>query len=235
MTWSNADGTQAHGGNVHTVSHSVQTFSNQSADVELDISDMVNSWLGGSLDNHGLLLRFSGSQETDDQTFGQFKFFSSQTHTIYPPKLEVRWDDHLPCTGSNTGSLTELTMSGLVDNYLYMRGLKESYKESEKIKFRIGARQRYIQKTFSTSVQTISGSYIPEGSGSYSIQDVATGETIVPFSAHTSMSCDATSPYFIQWLNGFAPDRVYKILLKLKTNDGQEQIFDDNFEFIVKR
>ena len=49
------------------------------------------------------------------------------------------------------------------------------------------------------------------------------------------MSCDATSPYFIQWMNGFAPDRVYKILLKLKTNDGQEQIFDDNFEFIVRR
>ena len=49
------------------------------------------------------------------------------------------------------------------------------------------------------------------------------------------MSCDTNSNYFIQWLNGFAPDRVYKILLKLNYDDGQEQIFDDNFEFIVRR
>ena len=33
----------------------------------------------------------------------------------------------------------------------------------------------------------------------------------------------------------FYPDRVYKILLKLKLDDGQEQVFDNDFEFIVKR
>jgi hypothetical protein len=126
-------------------------------------------------------------------------------------------------------------MSGLADNYLYMRGLREYYRENEKVKFRIGARKRYIQKTFSSSVQTISGSFITEGSGSYAIKDVATDEYIVPFSAYTSMSCDSESPYFIQWLSGFYPDRVYKILLKLRYDDGQEQIFDDDFEFIVKR
>ena len=91
-----------------------------------------------------------------------------------------------------------------------------------------------MQKTFSTSVQTVTGSFIPEGSGSYSIKDVATGETIVPFSAYTSMSCDSTSNYFIQWLNGFQPNRVYKIIYKLNYNDGQEIIYDDNFEFKVK-
>ena len=116
-----------------------------------------------------------------------------------------------------------------------MRGLKESYKENDKVKFRVGARKRYIQKTFNTSVQTTSGSYVPDSSGSYAIKDVATDEFIVPFSAHTSMSYDTTSNYFVQWLSGFHPDRVYKILLKLKMDDGQEQIFDDNFEFKVKR
>ena len=49
------------------------------------------------------------------------------------------------------------------------------------------------------------------------------------------MSCDANGPYFNQWLDGFYPDRVYKIQLKLKYDDGQEQVFDDDFEFIVKR
>ncbi len=212
-----------------------QSFSSESPDMEMNVTDIVNNWLDGTNNNYGFLLRFSGSQETNSTTYGHLKFFSRNTNTIYAPKLEVRWDDHKPCTGSNTGSLTELTMSGLADNYLYARGLRESYKESEKVKFRIGARKRYIQKSFSTSVQTVTGSFIPEGSGSYSILDIATGETIVPFSAHTSMSCDSEGPYFIQWLNGFYPDRIYKILYKLKYNDGQEQIFDEDFEFKIRR
>jgi hypothetical protein len=41
--------------------------------------------------------------------------------------------------------------------------------------------------------------------------------------------------YFNQFLDGFYPDRAYKILLKLKYDDGQEQIFDDDFEFVVRR
>mgnify|MGYP003132313298 FL=1 len=223
------------GGTVYATSASEQSFSNQSPDVEMDVTNAVSGWISGSLINYGFLLRFSGSQETDDQTFGQLKFFSTQTHTIFQPKLEVRWDDHLPCTGSNTGSMTELTMSGQADNFLYMKRLRQSYKETERVKFRVQARKRYIQKTFSTSVQTASSSYIPEGSGSYSIVDVATGESIVPFSEYTKLSCDAESNYFIQWLNGFAPDRVYKILYKVKYNDGQEQIYDNDFEFIVRR
>ena len=67
------------------------------------------------------------------------------------------------------------------------------------------------------------------------IIDIATGETIVPFGPHTSMSCDSTSNYFVQWLSGFYPERAYKIIYKLKYDDGQEQIFDNDFEFIVKR
>ena len=222
------------------ISSSTQAFSNQSPDVNVEVTDMVDMWLSGSQENYGMLIRFSGSQETDVETFGHLKFFSRNTHTIYSPRLEVRWDDHLPCTGSNTGSLTELTSSGLADNFLYMKGLREEYKVGERVKFRIGARKRYIQKTFTNSVQTVTGSFIPEGSGSYAIKDVATDEFIVPFKdnqdvSYTQLSCDSDSNYFIQYLDGFYPDRVYKILLKLKYDDGQEQVFDDDFEFVVKR
>ena len=228
------------GPSILSVSHSVQTFSNQSPDVNVDVTNMVNMWLQGQHSNYGMLVRFSGSQETDETTFGHLKFFSRNTHTIFSPRLEVRWDDHLPCTGSNTGSLTQITSSGLADNFLYVKGLKESYKVGERVKFRVGARKRYIQKTFTTSVQTLTGSFIPEGSGSYAIKDVATDEFVVPFednqdTSYTKFSCDSNSNYFIQYLDGFYPDRVYKIQLKLKTDDGQEQIFDDDFEFIVKR
>ena len=234
VTWANA------GVTVLTVSQSEQSFSNQSPDVNVDVTDMMKMWLSGSEENYGMLVRFSGSQETDTETFGHLKFFSRNTHTIYSPQIEVRWDDHVPCTGDNTGSLNQLVVSGLDDNFLFMKGLREEYKVGERVKFRVGARKRYIQKSFTTSVQTVTGSFIPEGSGSYAIKDIATDEFIVPFedltgTSYTQLSCDSNSNYFIQYLDGFYPDRVYKILLKLKTDDGQEQIFDDDFEFIVKR
>ena len=116
---------------------------------------------------------------------------------------------------------------------MFMIGLRKTYKETEKPRFRVAGRERYVQKTFSTSIHRASGSFIPEDSGSYSILDIATGETIVPFSAYTSMSCDSTSMYFDQWLNTFDPGRYYKVLFKLKYNDGQEIIIDNDEEFKV--
>ena len=162
------------------------------------------------------------------------KFFSRQTNTIYSPKLELRWDDHLPATGSNTGSLQPLNLSGQVENYVYRLHARESYKETETVKFRFGARKRYIDKSFSTSIQSVSGSYFAEGSASYSIIDMATNEDVVPFSAYTTMSCDPISPYFTQDLNGFEPNRAYKILVMVKHNDNQTLIYDDDFEFILR-
>ena len=224
------------GTTVLTVSASAQNFDNESPDINVEVTDMVNMWLEGREQNYGMLIRFNGTQETDSTHFGHLKFFSRNTHTIYSPKLEVRWDD----SSFSTGSLNELTMSGLADNFLYMKGLREEYKVGERVKFRVGARKRYIQKSFTNSVQTVTGSYITNGSGSYAIKDVATDEFIVPFedfqgTSYTKLSCDSDSNYFIQYLDGFYPDRVYKILLKLKLDDGQEQVFDDDFEFIVKR
>ena len=228
--WANA------GTTVLTVSASAQVFENESPDINVDVTNMFRMWLNGEEQNYGMLIRFNGTQETDSTHFGHLKFFSRNTHTIYSPKLEVRWDD----SSFSTGSLNELTMSGLADNFLYMKGLREEYKVGERVKFRVGARKRYIQKSFTNSVQTVTGSYITNGSGSYAIKDVATDEFIVPFednqdTSYTKLSCDSDSNYFIQYLDGFYPDRVYKILLKLKYDDGQEQVFDDDFEFIVKR
>ena len=229
-----------------------QKFSSSKPDIEMDVTSMTIAMLSCSqavsdkgtglepnmtkrLRNHGIMLRFTGSQETNTENFAQLKFFSSNTNTIYSPKLEFRWDDHIPATSSNTGSLISLDTTGSVDNYIYQIRNKYEYKEDEKVKFRFGARKRYIQKSFNTSVQEVSGSYIPFKSGSYSIVDAATGEIKVPFSSYTSMSCDSTSNYFNQWLTGFEADRIYKILIKVKYDDKQEQIFDNDFEFKIKR
>ena len=200
----------------------------------MDITTIAKKWFGGENTNYGLLIRLSGSRETSSGSFEDIKFFSRQTNTIYSPKIELKWDDHLPATGSNTGSLTSLDISGNSENYLYPIHFREAYKETETIKFRFGARKRYIQKSFTTSVQTVSGSFIPHGKGSYSIIDMATNESVVPFSAYTTMSCDTTSNYFKQDLNAFEPNRAYKILIKVNHDDGQEIIYDNDFEFILR-
>ena len=227
-TWATAGGSYIAGDEV------TQSFSAESPDINMDITTITKKWFSGTNNNYGLLLRFSGSAETSTGSFEDLKFFSRQTNTIYSPKIELKWDDHLPATGSNTGSLSSLDLSGDVENYVYPMHVREAYKETEKVKFRFGARKRYIDKTFSTSVQSVSGSYFAEGSASYSIIDLATNESVVPFSAYTTMSCDSTSPYFMQDLNGFEPNRAYKILIKVKHNDDQKIIYDDDFEFILR-
>tara|TARA_Y100001973_G_scaffold106788_1_gene187650 strand:+ start:7768 stop:8871 length:1104 start_codon:yes stop_codon:yes gene_type:complete len=223
------------GVSVYGVSASAQSFSNQSPDIEVDVSNMVKMWLSGSEENYGMLVRFKNTQETNETTFGKLKFFSRNTHTIYAPRLEARWDGHTTIAGSLTGSLSELDVSGNTSNFIYTIGLKDKYKETEVPKFRIGTRKQFIQKTFTDSFQTSSGSYIPEGSGSYAIQDVATGQMVIDFSSNTLLSCDTKSNYFIEHMNGFYPDRTYKILIKVKYNDVQEEIFDNDFEFKIVR
>tara|TARA_Y100000590_G_scaffold469270_2_gene655887 strand:- start:219 stop:1418 length:1200 start_codon:yes stop_codon:yes gene_type:complete len=221
-----------------------QSFSYESPDINMDVTTIVDKWLKQERINNGFIITRSGSMsgsgdpqgEESDTSKQNLSFFSRNTNTIYPPKLEVRWDDHVPVTGSYTASLNELDVSGDSDNYVYMKGIRPSYKENEEVKFKVGSRKRYISRTFSTSVQTISGSYIPEGSGSYSIVDIATGETIIPFSDYTKLSGGSDGNYFIQDLNTFQPNRIYKIIVKVKYNDGQELIFDDdNFQFKLTR
>ena len=233
---------------INYISSTISQSISESLDVVNNLSSSISSSISQSLTliQHTTNTTSSSISESIDLTTHTFttvlstgeaedlKFFSRQTNTIYSPKLELRWDDHLPATGSNTGSLQPLDLSGQSENYVYQLHKREAYKENETVKFRFGARKRYIDKSFTTSVQTVSGSYFAEGSASYSIIDMATNEDIIPFSAYTTMSCDPISPYFTQDLNSFEPNRAYKVMLKVKHNDGQVIVYDDDFEFILR-
>ena len=211
-----------------------QSFSYESPDVNMDVSDIVNYWLiSGSDSNNGFIVKWSDEYENSQSASGDINYFSKDGHTVFVPQLEVRWDNHTPCTGSNTGSLKSITLDGTKDNYLYMTNLKDTYKETEKPRFRVGARERFQTKSTSFTKSEKNTQFVPEKSGSYSITDVETGKTIVPFGEYSYLSCDSTSTYFEQKLEGFITNRKYRIKLRLETNDNKILIFDNNFEFKV--
>ena len=82
----------------------------------MDVTDIVNRWLSGSIPNDGFIIKRSGSiANTDTNTdegnathLGRFSFFSRETHTIYQPKLEVVWNDSKWVTGFKRKEFPEL-------------------------------------------------------------------------------------------------------------------------------
>ena len=68
----------------------------------------------------------------------------------------------------------------------------------------------------------------------YSIRDARTDEIVIPFDCNTQLSRDNNGSYFNLWLNGFQPERFYRILIKSTINNS-EQIFDNSSIFKVIR
>ena len=93
------------GGTWYTGSASSQSFSYQSNNIEMDVLTSLNSWISGSIPNEGWIIKHDSSLENNTTDYGQLKFFSKETNTIYQPKLRIGWDD----SSFSTGSLSALT------------------------------------------------------------------------------------------------------------------------------
>jgi hypothetical protein len=241
------------GGTWHKEVYGSQSFAWGTEDMRMDVTPVVNSWLDETYPNEGFIIKRSGSIEVQNiksgseaegnsDVLGNFVFFSRQTNTIYPPKLEVEWYD----TSWNTGSLDPLSSTNLEDLVFYMKGLRTEYKEKSKMKFRVVGRERYPTKSYSnTSSEYLTVKYLPSGSvGSiggdgayYSVIDDHTGDVIIPFGTGSLISCDGTGNYFNLWMDGLQSERYYRFEFKVvsgsNTSDETIQYFDDNFAFKV--
>tara|TARA_Y100001963_G_scaffold85539_1_gene118264 strand:+ start:1455 stop:2585 length:1131 start_codon:yes stop_codon:yes gene_type:complete len=225
-----------------------QSFTHEAADVRMDVTGIVNNWIysGSSYANEGFMLKRSGSignsdsslPEGDTTHYGRFVFFSRDTHTVYQPKLEVVWND----SKWATGSLSALSSDNLDDMVLYMRGLRPEYKEKSKVKFRVIGRERYPEKTYSTSGYSTgytTAKYLPSGSTYYQIKDAYTEEIIVPFGSGSVVSCDSTGNYFNYWMDGLQSERFYRIEYKVVSGSGTAdetvEFYDEKHTFKVVR
>lgn len=223
-------GTIPGGGNWYTSSVCSQGFNHEEPDVRMDVTGIVRKWISGSIDNNGFVVKLSDVQEQNLDILGSIKFFSLESHTIFLPRLEVYWDNTVL---SGTGSFTEVSSDDFI---LYAKNMRIEYKEQEKPKIRLGARDRYPTRTYSTSSNYTVSKRLPTGSY-FQIQDVETDEIIIPFNTlGTRVSCDSNGNYIQLDMNSLMCERYYKLIFKSEF-DGADTVrmIDDNFIFRVTR
>lgn len=203
-------------------------------DLNVDVTNTVLTWysgsnaLGGFL-NDGFLVKQSDSDEfvANRNYVTTVKYFSIDTHTIYPPELEMQWRDFEFNTGSSTNNIIDTTqmVASLGNNPgTFNRGSVE--------KFRINCRPQFPQRVFQTASLYSINHYLPTSSF-YAIKDLDTNEFVIDFNTdYTQISADSESSYFTLYMNGLEPERYYQVLIKTILG-GETLILNDNYYFKV--
>jgi hypothetical protein len=230
-TGSYRSGSTAGGGLWYTSSayQSTQSFTNiTSKDIELKVTNIVNAWYSSSISNEGFIIKHDSSLEFTTASKFETKYFSGNTHTIYPPCLEIRWDDSLYNTGSLSTITSDLFVATLGNN-------KDEYQQDSVQRFRVNVRDKYPARTFQTSSVYLNNKALPSSSY-WSIKDLNTEEIIVDYdTTYTKISCDSNGNYFDIYMNGLEPERYYKLLFKTILSNGETIISDNNHYFKVIR
>ena len=181
------------------------------------------------INNHGFIIKQPDSVEQNtSSSFGEIKYFSVDTHTIYPPRLVFKWDDSA-FIDTATGSAKQ---NGELSVSLYRN--QEEYNQNDEATFRIHVRDKYPVRQFASSSNYLNPGYFTTAS-CYSVRDAHTEEEIIPFdSTFTKLSADNEGMYFKIFMSGLQPERYYRLLFKNINNEGTT-VYDNNYHFKVVR
>jgi len=218
------------GGGISGSYYASQSFGyKDSKDLNADVTTFVDAWFSGSSQNNGFLIKHPNAIEQNSGSYINLSFFSVDTHTIYPPTLEMRWDDSIYTTGSLSvvnNSNTVVTLANNMSEFKY---------GTKKYKFIVNARDKYPARTFTTSSFYTSNKALSQTSY-WAIQDAKTEDMVIDFDTnYTKISCDGTNSYFNVYMNGLEPERYYKVLVKTVLSDGETVDIDNNLIFKVIR
>ena len=192
-------------------------------DVNADVTNIMTGWFSGSIPNYGLIVKHPQAVEQDPNAFVDLKFFSVDTHTIYPPTIQFKWDDayYYP-QGTNFALNDQIT--------LVLQNNPGQFTQDNVFKFRTGVRYTYPPRQFTTSSVYLNQLYLSENS-CWALQDVKTGQMIVDFDdTYTKLSADSVSNYFYMYMNGLEVNRYYRIFIKTKvysTTFGPLSVYDN--------
>lgn len=203
-------------------------------DINLDVTNTVKAWTTSSgaiptqkLSNYGFLVKQAVEFVNNKDVQPELKYYSVDTNTIYPPALQISWDDFV----FNTGSSTQTILNNLpaVVNIAENPGV--FYSESIN-RFRINARPEFPIQLWTTGSVYTNNYYLPTASY-YAIKDLETNEYIINFdTTYTKLSADATSSYFDLRMNFLQPERYYQILIQ-STINGSTMVFNNQYYFKV--
>lgn len=236
VEWSPLSGSEVYlfttgGGTWNSNYPSTQSFDYTSnKDLKLDISNILTQWFTESINNYGVILKHSSSIELNTGSYIELKYFSIDTHTIYPPCIDFKWDDSSFDTGSNNnGFITS-------DNFVINVGNNPGeFKKDTKYNFAVKARDKFPARQFTTSSVYLNWKYLPTSSY-WAIQDYKTTEMIVDFDTnYTKISANTNGNYFTVYMNGLQPERTYKLLVKTILSDSEEIIVDNDILFKIVR
>jgi len=215
---------------------SQQFLRGDNLDTDIDVTSIVqkhsaslfaNSTYPTGIFNNGFLIKQPDSvEENTSSSFGEMKYFSVDTHTVYPPKLCFKWDDSTHNKQSSAKQSGELSVS------LYRN--QELYNQNSEATFRIHVRDKYPVRQFASSSNFLTPGYFTTSSF-YSVRDAHTEEEIIPFDDNfTKLSADSDGMYFKIFMNGLQPERYYRVLFK-HTNSEGTRVYDNNYHFKVVR
>ena len=212
-----------------SIYQSTQSFTNiSSKDIEIRVTDTVLAWNSSSITNYGFILKHSSSLEFTDASKFELKYFSGNTHTIYPPALEFRWND----SSYITGSLTVVTSSLFA---LTLGNNKGEFQQDSVQRFRVNVRDQYPSVAFRTSISFANSKALPFSSY-WAIRDLDTEEIVVDYdTSYTKLSCDSNGNYFDIYMNGLEPERYYRLLIKTIISGRETIVSDKDYIFKVIR
>ena len=197
-------------------------------DINANITSIVNNWFNGN-NNYGIILKHSSSLENASGSYLKLNFYSVDTPTIYPPCLEIRWDDSAYSTGSLSQIQNSLSVIHVSNNPSIIKSTTDKYK------FRVSARDQYPERVFTTSSLYTTNKCLPSSSY-WCLKDVKTEDIIINFDdSYTKISCDSQGNYFNMFISGLEPERYYKILIKTVLNSGETIVVDNDDIFKIVR
>ena len=230
-SWYNVQGGGAwFSSSIYQYTQSFSYYSNK--DINVSTKRTVYEWSTDYIDNNGFLVKIKDDVNYQTQYYSQrttspsLKYFSRDTHTIYPPCLEFKWDDSTD-TSNNIEILDTLPAVISVDNNPGV------FYPSSVNQFRVNSRPEYPARAFQTSSYYTQNYGLPYGNSYYAIKDLDTNEYVIDFdNNYTKLSLDDNGSYFTLYMNGLEPERYYSVLIKT-TIDNNTLIFDTNYNFKV--
>lgn len=175
-------------------------------DIEVDISMLVKCWIHDQIPNNGIIIKLHDEDQVQDPD-AKLYFYSSETHTIHWPYLDIIWDDSVQ---------EESDKEEVEGQYrIIPKNLRKEYSVGERCRIDLDARPLYPKRVFSTH-SLYEGRYCCPDTVLWGVQDSYTGERIVDFDpVGTRVSRDKDGSFFILDTDLISePERSYNLIFE---------------------